>query len=277
DLVEHEQHVALAAQRACRGKVSRRRHDDAGLCLYWLHEERNGLRRDGGAQRGDVAEVDEREARRERAEVLAILRLRRETDDRRRAAVEVVAADDDLGAVLRDAFDSIAPLARELDRRLDGLGAGIHRQRHLHAGERAELAQERAHAIVVHGARRQRQPLGLLDERRDDARVSMPLIQARVRADAIEILSPFDVEDPHAFAAADDYGQRRVVRRADALGFGDDVAARGHSVYLSEARERIWSPNRLCTSSTASSAVRLPSSYAGFSSMTSSERMSPES
>ena len=61
-----------------------------------------------------------------------------------------------------------APLARELDGGLDGLGARVHRQRHLEARERAELAQERPHAIVVHGARRQRHALRLLDERRDE-------------------------------------------------------------------------------------------------------------
>ena len=86
-----------------------------------------------------VAEVDEREPRRERAEVLAVLRFRREADDRRRAAVKVVAADDDLRAIVRDTLRAVTPLARELDRRLDGLGARVHRQRHVHAGERAEL------------------------------------------------------------------------------------------------------------------------------------------
>ena len=172
----------------------------------------------------EIAEVDERESRRERAEVLAILRFRREADDRRRAAVEIVAADDDLGAVLRHAFRAVAPLARELDRRLDGFGARVHRQRHLHARERAELGQERAHLIVVHGARRQREAPGLLDERRDDARMAMALVQRRVRADAVEVAAPFDVPNPNALAAADDDGQRRVIRRADALGLGDDGA-----------------------------------------------------
>jgi hypothetical protein len=123
--------------------------------------------------------------------------------------VEVVATDDDLRAILSDTLGTVAPLARELDRRLDGLGARVHRQCHIETRERAELVQERAHAIVVHGARRQRQAPGLLDERRDDAEMPMAVIQRRVRADAIEITPPFDVPNPNTFAAADDDRQRR--------------------------------------------------------------------
>ena len=160
----------------------------------------------------------ERETRRERAEVLAVLLVGREPDDRRRAPVKIVAADDDLGAVLRNAFHAIAPLARELDGRLDGLGARVHRQRHVDARERAKLVEERAHLIVVHGTRRQRETPRLLDERRDDARMPVPVVQRRVRADAVEVPAPFHVPDPNAFAAADDDRQRRVIRRTDALG-----------------------------------------------------------
>ena len=79
-------------------------------------------------ERGEVAEGDALEAGRERAEAGAGDRVVGERDDRRRAAVEVAAADDDLRLAGRDALDLVAPLARRLDRGLDGLGAGVHRQ-----------------------------------------------------------------------------------------------------------------------------------------------------
>ncbi len=194
----------------------------------WIGSTRNAavLRPDRRAQFVEVAEVDEPEARGVGPEILAILRLRREADDRRRAAVEVVAAYDDLGAVVWHALHAVRPLARELDRRLDRFGAGVHRQRHLEAREPAKLREERSHAVVVHGARGERELARLLDERADDSRMAVSLIQRRVRADAIEILPAFDVPSPDAFGARDHDRQRRIVRRAHALRLGDQLGAR---------------------------------------------------
>src|SRR5690606_21962606 len=110
--------------------------------------------------------------------------------------------------------------------------------------------------------------------------MSMALIQRRVGADAVEKPAAFDVNDPGALARRDDDGQRRVIARAVGFGLRYEAVAAAHNVYLPGAplvRARICSPNRLSTSSTASSAVRLRSSKAGFSSMMSSEPMSPES
>ena len=67
------------------------------------------------AQRLDVAERDDLEARGEGAEAVAVLLLGGEADDGDGAAVEVVGADDDLGLAVRDALDLVAPLARGLD------------------------------------------------------------------------------------------------------------------------------------------------------------------
>ena len=67
----------------------------------WIGSTRNAavLGPSAARSRVEVAEVDEPKAGGVRPEVLAVLRLRREPDDRRRAAVEVVAARDDLGAI----------------------------------------------------------------------------------------------------------------------------------------------------------------------------------
>src|SRR5690606_419172 len=97
------------------GQIARRRDDDAGLRLYWFDHERDGARPARARERIGIAEIDQLEARRERAEVFAVLRLAREADDGRRAPMEVVSANDDLRLVVRHAFNAIAPLARELD------------------------------------------------------------------------------------------------------------------------------------------------------------------
>src|SRR5579875_1989364 len=67
---------------------------------------------------------------------------RRKPDDRRRPAVEVPVADDDLGLIRGDALATVSPAARELDRGLDRFGSRIHRDRHLLLGERAEPLQK---------------------------------------------------------------------------------------------------------------------------------------
>ena len=110
NLVEHEQHVALAAKRARRGRDS----PCGGTMMpasAWIGSTRNatvfGVIAARSAPRSPKS--IEREARRERAEILAVLLLGREPDDRRRAPVKIVAADDDLGAVLRDAFRRDSP------------------------------------------------------------------------------------------------------------------------------------------------------------------------
>src|SRR5690606_16257307 len=160
----------------------------------------------------------------------------------------------------------IAPFARELDRGLDRFRAGVHWQRHVHLRGIAQLLEERAEPIVVHRPRRQRQPAGLSEQRLQDTRVTMALIQRGVGADAIEVLPSLDIPCKDALCPCDDDRERRVVVSADAIRLRDDLIRSLHSAYFVSApprRARICCPNRLSTSSTASSAVRLRSSNAG--------------
>ena len=102
------------------------------------------------------------EARRERTEAVAILLVGREADDGDGAAVEIVGADDDLGLAVRDALDLVAPLARRLDRGLDRLGAGVHRQRHVEAGEFVQFLAQKRQADRCGRRARSASPAGLL-------------------------------------------------------------------------------------------------------------------
>ena len=118
-----------------------------------------------------------------------------------------------------DAAHLIAPLPNHLDRGLDGLGAGVHRQRRVEAGSLAELAQEGAHLVVVERPRREREAVQLLLRRRHDRRVPVSLVHRRVRAQHVQVALSVHVPDPHALAALEHDGQRVVVVGRVALGF----------------------------------------------------------
>src|SRR6185436_16484816 len=107
------------------------------LTLDRLEQEPHGVVGHGRLERVRVAERDRPESGRERTEALAVLRLRAEPHDRRGAAMEVVTADDDLGPAVGDALLLVSPLPDQLDRGLDRLGARVHGQGPIVAGELA--------------------------------------------------------------------------------------------------------------------------------------------
>ncbi len=131
--------------------------------------------------------------------------------------MEVPFADDDLRAVGRDALPLVRPLARSLDRGLHRLGARVHRERLLVAGQGAELREEGAELVVVERSRGQGQPLRLLVERGENARVPMPLVEGRIGAEHVEVAAALDVPHPDAFATLQDDRQGLVVVRTPAL------------------------------------------------------------
>ena len=147
---------------------------------------------------------------------LPVRRLGRGADQRDRAAVKVAVADDDVRAIRGDALAHVAPAPRGLDGGFDRFGAGVHRQHDVETGEARELLAEERQLVVVERARRQRDLVRLLDERREDGRVRVALVERRIRAQAIEIAPSLDVVDPHAGRAGDDDRQRVVVARAPA-------------------------------------------------------------
>jgi hypothetical protein len=123
DFIADQQYVAFAADACARGEISGRRHYDATLALNRLDKERRSLRSYRTRKCVGIAERNLSESIWKRPEPVAVLRLGRETDDRDRAPVEIVPANDDFGAVGRDALDLVAPFAGGLQRGLDGLGA----------------------------------------------------------------------------------------------------------------------------------------------------------
>src|SRR5205085_3936711 len=91
-----------AADRGGVAQVPFGRNQDAALALDGLEKERAGVRRDRVLERLGVAERDGHEAGSEGTETVTVERLGGEAADGRGAAVEIIFADDDLSAVLRD-------------------------------------------------------------------------------------------------------------------------------------------------------------------------------
>jgi hypothetical protein len=81
------------------------------------------------------------------------------------------------------------------------------------AGELAQVAVEQAKLVVAEGAAGQRKALGLLDQRRADARMTVPLVDGAVGAQAVHVAVAFDVPHPHALAATQHHVERLVVVR----------------------------------------------------------------
>ncbi len=229
DLVGDEGDPALPADLGRPGQIAVRGNHHAALALDRLHHEADGVLGDGRLEGVHVAVGHELEARGEGPEALPVLVLRGEADDRRRPAVEVPFADDDLGPVRGHALRPIAPLPDRLDGGLHRLGARVHRERLVVAGGRGQLGQEGAHLVVVEGPGRQGQTLHLLPGGPEDLRVAVPLVQRRIGAEHVQVLVALHVPDPHPLAPVQHHGQGLVVVGADALGLLNQFVGPGRA------------------------------------------------
>ena len=146
DLVGDHQHVALGAEGAQVAQEALGRHDHTALALDRLEEHGDGGVVDRGRDGFDVAVLHAAEAGGEGRVAGGGDLVVGEADDGGGAAVEVALHGDDGGLAGRDALDLVAPLAADLDRGLDGLGAGVHRQDHVLAGQPAQRLGEAARA-----------------------------------------------------------------------------------------------------------------------------------
>ena len=150
-----------------------------------------------------------------------------EADDRGGPAVEVAARRRRSCAwLVRHALDLVAPLAGDLDRGLDRLGAGVHRQHHVLAGTaRPARRQNGAELVVVERPAGQRDPVELRAGGGDQRRVPVAEVQRRVAGEAVQVAPAVDVGHPGALGVGDDDRQRVVVVRGPALGVADRAPA----------------------------------------------------
>ncbi len=234
-----------------------RRHDEPALTLDRLEDDRRDLlgrdlRPERVLERGErglrvrpAVRARERHAvdlGRERPEPrLVRVRLRGEAERKQRAAVEA--------AVERDHGRALRVRARELDRVLDRLGAGVEEGDARLAGDRHEVdeALREPDVVLVRDDRevRVREPRRLLLHRLDHPRIRVPDVHAADSAGEVDERVAVDVGDERALSLGDH--DRQVDRervgdhpllavedllalRARKLGLDADRTCRGHRV-----------------------------------------------
>ncbi len=166
------------------------------LPLDGLDEDGHGARVDGSLHRPGVPVGQDHEARCKGPEPRPVLLLRGETDDGGGPPVEVPLEHQDFPLILGNPLDRHAPLPRRLDRRLHRLGAGVHGEEAGKPCQLADLLAEGAQLVVAERSRRERHPIGLLLERRHDARVAVALVDGRVGGQKVQVLVPLHVPTP---------------------------------------------------------------------------------
>mmetsp|Transcript_27198 Transcript_27198/g.84276 ORF Transcript_27198/g.84276 Transcript_27198/m.84276 type:complete len:381 (-) Transcript_27198:22-1164(-) len=242
-LVVDVQDVVLRAQLAHRLQVARRRDHDAGLALDRLADEaadRLAVLLEHLLQLLRVAVLDADEP----GQVRPVLRVRRRVvrhrDRAERAAVEVARAAHDLGLVGRDLLLLVPPLAGELQRRLDALGAGVHREHLLVPEQLRDVLGVLAELHRVKSAGDQGDTLDLLHDGAHEAGVAVALGHGAVAAEEVKVAVALRGEHGRLGRLGEDDGKRLVVGGAEALLFGDDQLGLGH---LRCRRRRRADPN----------------------------------
>ena len=128
--------------------------------------------------------------------------------------MEIATAGDDLRFVVGYALDRVGPFARRLDRGLDRLRAGVHRQRHVLAGHFTGFRKERAEFIRVERARNDIERAYLVAHQADEARIGVTVTDGRIRAHHIEVFLTRFVPYENALAVREHDGKRVIVVRA---------------------------------------------------------------
>jgi hypothetical protein len=159
DLVGDHQHAVLGADRATPAG-SRRRHDHPASPWIGSSSTATVVSSIGRRERVRVAVGHDRKPGRVRAEVVA------RVGSVEKLTIVVVRpwklpVDDDVAPPSRHALDLVAPLAGDLDRGLDRLGAGVHRQHQVLAAQLGQLGAERPELVVLERPAGQRDALEL--------------------------------------------------------------------------------------------------------------------
>ena len=250
DLVEHEQCTALVACSARRAEHLVGHRVDAGLSLDGLDQNRGGALSDCSEQGVGVLAGDGHKPWHERREWLLFRLLRGGGERPHRAAVE--------GAAEHHELPAPAPLARQLDRALDRLGAGV-REEHLSAQRPLREPSRKTHCrLRVEEVAHLHQAPRLLAHRVHQRRVAVPDLDNRHAREEIEVFAPLRVPQPRALAT-DELDWRARVRRHHELALerlqlrerhGKILVPMPASVKSSSRREWDSRPSMMCAAVT---------------------------
>ena len=216
DLVRDEQRVVAAAQVLGALEVFLVRQDDA-LALDRLDDERRDLARGQRLlERDEIVERDAHAIRQQRLEALAERLVAVERERAVGQAVESVAAIDDAGTAGRG--------ARELDRRLDRLRAGI-REEHLvemrhvreqplgqNAGERRDIHLHEIGQVGIERAFQRRADRRVVAADREDAEAAQQ-IEIALAIPIVEVL-PASLAKPHIISDGPQHPDHLLIETA---------------------------------------------------------------
>src|SRR6516225_147581 len=215
NLVENQNDVVACTNLAHRLEITCGWNYHPRLALDGLDQEGDRIGRDRCFKCGGVAKgYDAAESGGEGTEAVARGRIGAKADDSQGAAVKIVGADDDFGPVFRHALYLIAPFTRDLDCAFHRFGARVHGQNLVRLGGGAELLAEQRELVVHEGSRGDSKPRRLFGQCRQDARVTMPLIDRRICRQTIEVAPAVDIPNPDAMATGEHDIERLVIVRA---------------------------------------------------------------
>ena len=115
------------------------------------------------------------------------------------SSVEVLLDREDQSLVLRDSFNLVSPLARNLDCGLNSLSTSVHGQDHVKAKQLRGVLSEAWEHIVVERATAESQSRSLLCKSLDKLGVAVALVHSAVRREEVKIVLLLRI--PHAAPA----------------------------------------------------------------------------
>src|SRR5690606_1149188 len=148
-------------------------------------------------QRFCIVVRNDLDAREIRSKAATRIGVRRRRDDARGATVKVARREYEHGLVVGYALFCIAPPPCQLHGRLHSLSATVHKEALLVAKRFAHKLFRQSKLVVVKRARRQRQLFGLRDQRINNPRVAMPLVDRAVSGK--EVVIPLSLYVPYEY------------------------------------------------------------------------------
>ena len=187
-----------------------------------------------GFERGNVVVGHRRKAWHEGPKTLGGRGIVRRRDGRQSPSPKVVLGKNNAGLAVGNALDIVTPPTGQLDGRFTTFDARVHGQDAVVTKVLGNEFGIFTEGVIVKGATRQGELVGLVDQGLNDFGMTMPLVDGRVCRQEIVILLAVDVKDFGVLAFAENNRQGMVVVGA-VLVFEGNEAGR----FVDQGRDRL--------------------------------------
>lgn len=120
--------------------------------------------------------------------------------------MEVFCDGEDQCLILRDAFDFVAPLACDLDGRLDSFSTSVHWEDHIEAKQFGGILCKSREDIVIECSAAEGQARGLLSQGLDELGMAVALVDGAVGGEKVKVVLALWVPHAASTCAGEDYG-----------------------------------------------------------------------